>query len=304
MSDSFNFTALCEYARSVGCEASKNAPLGDKTSFKIGGECGALIMPNSQDALSEVLKYLLKNEILYIILGNGSNVLAPDGFFDKAVIRLCGGLTELKMLDDTTVYCGAGVKLITLCSFALENSLSGLEFAYGIPASLGGAVFMNAGAYGGEMKNVVISVDCLTTDGKKVTVDAENAEFGYRTSAFKRNGLIITGATVRLENGDADEIKSKMNELMQRRKDKQPLDYPSAGSTFKRPDGYFAGALIEQCNLKGFGVGGAEVSEKHAGFVINKGNATSEDVKALIEKIQATVKEQTGVELEPEVIIL
>ena len=302
--NSYDYGALCEFARGAGCDVMQNASLAERTTFRIGGECAALITPKTDSALSEVIKFINTNALPYTVLGNGSNVVAPDEFYGKAVIRISDGLTQLNLIDDTTVYCGAGVKLTSLCRFALENSLSGLEFAYGIPGSCGGAAFMNAGAYGGEMKDVVTKVYHITPYGERGELTAAEASFGYRTSAYKANNCIITGIEVKLVKGDRDEIRGKMEELMKRRKDKQPLEFPSAGSTFKRPEGYFAGALIEQCGLKGKSVGGAAVSEKHAGFVINKGGATAADVKALIELVQNTVKQETGVTLEPEVIFL
>lgn len=298
------YGALCEFARGAGCEVFENAPLAERTTFRIGGECAALVTPKTETALSDVLKYLKANALPYTVLGNGSNVIAPDEFYNKAVIRISDGLTQLKLIDSTTVFCGAGVKLTALCRFALENALSGLEFAYGIPGSCGGAAFMNAGAYGGEMKDVIVKIHHITPDGERGELTNEQAALGYRTSAYKSNSCIITGIEVKLTKGNSDEIRSKMEELMKRRKDKQPLEYPSAGSTFKRPEGYFAGALIEQCGLKGKAVGGAAVSEKHAGFVVNIGGATAADVKALIALVQDTVKKETGVTLEPEVIFL
>ena len=298
------YGALCEFARGAGCEVFENAPLAERTTFRIGGECAALVTPKTETALSDVLKYLKANALPYTVLGNGSNVIAPDEFYNKAVIRISDGLTQLKLIDSTTVFCGAGVKLTALCRFALENSLSGLEFAYGIPGSCGGAAFMNAGAYGGEMNDVIVKIHHITPDGERGELTNEQAALGYRTSAYKSNDCIITGIEVKLTKGNPDEIRGKMEELMKRRKDKQPLEYPSAGSTFKRPEGYFAGALIEQCGLKGKAVGGAAVSEKHAGFVVNIGGATAADVKALIALVQDTVKKETGVTLEPEVIFL
>ena len=295
---------FCEFARGAGCDVFENASLAERTTFRIGGECAALVTPKTETALSDVLKYLKANSLPYTILGNGSNVIAPDEFYNKAVIRISDGLTQLKLIDSTTVFCGAGVKLTALCRFALENSLSGLEFAYGIPGSCGGAAFMNAGAYGGEMKDVIVKIHHITPDGERGELTNEQAALGYRTSAYKSNSCIITGIEVKLTKGNPDEIRGKMEELMKRRKDKQPLEYPSAGSTFKRPEGYFAGALIEQCGLKGKAVGGAAVSEKHAGFVVNIGGATAADVKALIALVQDTVKKETGVTLEPEVIFL
>jgi UDP-N-acetylmuramate dehydrogenase len=213
-------------------------------------------------------------------------------------------MSEIKLLDETTIYCEAGASLKALCMFALENSLSGLEFAYGIPGTLGGAVYMNAGAYGGEMKDVLYSVNHIDNDGNNGTLNKENLDLGYRHSAYTNNGFVITSAVIKLTKADKKDIKEAMDDKLQRRKDKQPLEYPSAGSTFKRPEGYFAGALIEDCGLKGYTVGGAQVSEKHAGFVINKGGATATDVMTLISDVQRIVKEKHGVTLETEVKIV
>ena len=223
---------------------------------------------------------------------------------DCAVIKLDGDFKEIRMIDSETVYCGAGATLAALCKFALNNSLSGLEFAWGIPGTVGGAVFMNAGAYGGEMKDVVYSVSHITNSGDIGRIEAENLEFGYRTSVYRKNGCIITGAVFKLKKDDPEEIQNRMNDYMNRRSAKQPLEYPSAGSVFKRPEGAFAGALIEQCGLKGKTVGGAQVSEKHAGFIINKSKATANDVKQLVSEIQKTVEDETGYKLECELIFL
>lgn len=238
------------------------------------------------------------------MLGNGSNILVDDNGMDCAVIKLDGDFKEIRMIDSETVYCGAGATLAALCKFALNNSLSGLEFAWGIPGSVGGAAFMNAGAYGGEMKDVVVSVNHITDDGAIGRIDKENLEFGYRTSVYRNNNCIITGITLKLKSDNPDDIRHRMDDFMSRRIDKQPLEFPSAGSVFKRPEGNYAGALIEQCGFKGKGVGGAEVSEKHAGFIINKSNATAKDVKELISQIQTTVKKETGYDLECELIML
>jgi UDP-N-acetylmuramate dehydrogenase len=210
----------------------------------------------------------------------------------------------MKMLDENTIECESGVMMKALCNFALDNSLSGLEFAFGIPGNLGGAVYMNAGAYGGEMKDVVTKVYHVDKEGNEGLILGDNLAFGYRTSAYEHNGYIITGAEFSLKKGDKAEIKEKMSDLLGRRKDKQPLEYPSAGSTFKRPEGYFAGALIEECNLKGKQIGGARVSEKHAGFIINYDNATSSDILKLIDFVKETVEKEKGVTLTPEVRIL
>ena len=233
-------------------------------------------------------------------MGNGSNLLVSDGGIEGAVISLAGinGISS----DGEKITCGAGAMLSSVCLKALSLSLTGLEFAYGIPGTAGGALYMNAGAYGGQMADVIESAECLTASGEIKTLKKEDMQLGYRSSVFKNGGLIIISLTLALKKGDKTEIKAEMDDLLNRRKQKQPLEYPSAGSTFKRPEGYFAGALIEKNGLKGLTVGGAQVSEKHAGFVINRGGATAADVKALIGKIQKKVFENDGVMLEPEVI--
>ena len=236
-----------------------------------------------------------------MILGNGSNLLVSDNGIEGAVITLDGDFKEITV-DGDIITSGSGAKLSRLCSVALENSLTGLEFAYGIPGSVGGAMYMNAGAYGGEMKDVALSVTALTPDGEIREVPAEELALGYRTSIFKTNGDIILFAKYKLAQGDPAAIKEKMDDVMNRRKTKQPLEYPSAGSVFKRPEGAFAGTLIEQCGLKGKTVGGAQVSEKHAGFIINIGGATCDDVMGLVKLVQDTVKAETGYFLEREII--
>jgi len=299
-----NITNLKNIANEFGCKLVENASMKDYTTFKTGGNCPLLIAPNSVTSLSEILKECKTSNILYTVLGNGSNVLVSDDGIDGIVIHIADDLNKITLLDETTIFCEAGVKLGTLCNFALENSLTGLEFAFGIPGSVGGAVFMNAGAYGGEMKDVVTKVYHVDNDGNTGCIIGDNLAFGYRTSAYERNGYIVTGVELKLNKGDKDEIKTKMSDLLGRRKDKQPLEYPSAGSTFKRPEGYFAGALIEECNLKGKQIGGARVSEKHAGFIINYDNATSSDILELIDFVKETVKKEKGVTLTPEVRIL
>ncbi|MCH5304637.1 MAG: UDP-N-acetylmuramate dehydrogenase, partial [Ruminococcus sp.] len=265
---------------------------------------GIYLEVENTSQLSKILKYLNDNKIEYIVLGKGSNVLVNDDGLDKAVIKLKGDFCKIDTLDDTTLYCSAGVTLAGLCREAENKSLSGLEFAWGIPGSVGGAVFMNAGAYGGEMKDVVYSVTHIDKNGKLGTIKAENLKFGYRHSIYKENGFTIIGATINLTSDNRNEIRARMDDYMGRRKDKQPLEYPSAGSVFRRPEGNFAGALIEQCGLKGASVGGAQVSPKHAGFIVNTGSATAKDVKNLISHIQKTVKEKTGYDLQKEVIFL
>ena len=299
-----NFNLFYDYAKETGCICRKDEPLSGHTSFRVGGPCPVLCEPSSAEMAVSLINFAKKNNIPFIILGNGTNVLALDEGLQKVVIKIGDAMSSVKFTDNSTISCSAGTKLVTLCMFALENSLTGLEFAYGIPGTCGGAVYMNAGAYGGEVKDVLKSITHLTPDGEIETIPAEKADLGYRHSIYKENECIILSAEFTLTKGDKAEIKATMDDIISRRKDKQPLEYPSAGSTFKRPEGYFAGALIEQCELKGFSVGGAQVSEKHAGFVINKGGATANDITELISHIQSTVKSQTGVDLEPEVIIL
>lgn len=292
--------ALANFLESENIEYRQNEPMRAHTTFKIGGEADIFIIPASPAALISAVKKCTGLEIPYFILGNGSNLLVSDGGIEGAVISLAGinGISS----DGEKITCGAGAMLSSVCLKALSLSLTGLEFAYGIPGTAGGALYMNAGAYGGQMADVIESAECLTASGEIKTLKKEDVQLGYRSSVFKNGGLIIISLTLALKKGDKTEIKAEMDDLLNRRKQKQPLEYPSAGSTFKRPEGYFAGALIEKNGLKGLTVGGAQVSEKHAGFVINRGGATAADVKALIGKIQKKVFENDGVMLEPEVI--
>ncbi|MDD6989168.1 UDP-N-acetylmuramate dehydrogenase [Ruminococcus sp.] len=291
-------------AEILGCEARQNEPMSKHTSFKIGGNADAYIKVNNLSKLSTILKECQDSDVDYIILGNGSNLLVSDEGIRGAVIRLDGDFRKITLVDDTTIFCGAGATLAYLCKFALNCGLSGLEFAWGIPGTVGGAVFMNAGAYDGEMKDVVHSVSHISPNGEIGRTEKDDLRFGYRTSIYRSNNMIITGITLKLKKGNPDEIRAKMDDYMLRRSTKQPLEYPSAGSVFKRPEGNFAGALIEQCGLKGKLCGGAQVSEKHAGFIINKSNATAKDVRELITQIQKTVSDKTGYNLECELIIL
>lgn len=295
---------LFDSAIEMGCRAYKNENLCNHISFKVGGPCPLLIEPKDEKQLTEILKSIKETETPYIILGNGTNVLVLDEGLDKVVVKIGDEMTRLYLEDEDVICCSAGTKVVTLCKFALENSLSGLEFAYGIPGTCGGAVFMNAGAYGGEIKDVISEITYLTPDLVLKTMPVNEAEFSYRHSAFKKNGCIVVSAKFKMKKAPKEEIKAAMNDFLSRRKDKQPLEYPSAGSTFKRPEGYFAGALIEQCGFKGKSLGGAQISDKHAGFLINKSNATAKDILDLIKLTQDTVKKETGVALEPEVIIL
>ena len=298
-----NIEALEKYALSLECSAEREVSMKNYTSFKVGGPAELFLSPEDAGQTAKLVRFCEKEEIPVFVLGKGSNLLVSDRGIKGAVIytgKQCG----ISLTDENTVRAQRGASLAQLCTFALENSLSGLEFAYGIPGTVGGAVFMNAGAYGGEMKDVLLNSEYVSTDGTSGELDNEAMELSYRHSAYENSNLVITAASVRLAPADRNEIKSTMNDILARRKEKQPLEYPSAGSTFKRPEGNFAGALIEQCGLKGARVGGAEVSRKHAGFVVNAGGATCADVLALIKKVQDTVFTATGVTLEPEVKII
>lgn len=273
-------------------------------SFRVGGNVRVVAKPKNADELEGLYAFFEENNIKNILLGRGSNVVISDDGYDGVVVSLCAlSSVDIDVTDDNCIVAGAGASMLKLANFAQENGLSGLEFAHGIPGSVGGGVYMNAGAYGGEICQVLKS--CLIFDKESGTffiADAKECEFSYRHSIFMDNkDLIILFATFELKEGDSDAIKSKMDELKSSRVSKQPLEYPSAGSTFKRPEGYFAGKLIEDAGLKGYSIGGAQVSEKHAGFVINRENATANDVKNLIEHIKKEVKEKFDVSLECEV---
>lgn len=289
---------LCE---KFNCKYLQNEKMSLHTTFKIGGNARLVVYPQNEEQISEFVKCAKSENIRLIAVGNGSNLLVDDGGIDACVLILGEPFSQIELIDDETIYAKAGAKLITLCRFAYEHSLSGLEFAYGIPGSSGGAAFMNAGAYGGEMKDILFKCEHIDSNGNLGFLENEDLKLSYRHSAYYDNGCIITGLYLKLKKGDKAEIKAKMDDLIGRRKAKQPLEYPSAGSTFKRPEGYFAGALIEQCGLKGKSVGGAQVSEKHAGFVINKGGATCKDVLDLCKYCSDKVMEETGVKLEMEI---
>lgn len=277
-------------------------PMCRHTTFKIGGNADVFITVSDEHQLKTVLASAKQSNVPCFVLGRGSNLLVSDSGIEGAVISLEG--FDTVEVQDETVTCGAGASLKKVCLAARDSSLSGLEFAYGIPGTVGGALYMNAGAYGGDISQAVKSAVVYDRDGNRSTLTAKQMNFGYRTSVFKNNGLIITSVELNLKRGDFNRIKTDMNEFLTKRREKQPLEYPSAGSTFKRPEGGFAGALIEKNRLKGASVGGARVSEKHAGFVINAGNASCRDVLELIKKIQNTVKQADGVDLEPEIIFV
>ena len=296
--DYVNIKQVCN---KYNCNFEENFTLANKTTMKIGGECDIYIEPNSEECLVELLNTCRENNVLYFVLGKGSNLLIKK--FGGVVIAIGSALGGISV-DGNTVTAGAGAALSTVCGTALENSLSGMECLYGIPGSVGGALYMNAGAYGGEMKDIVKSARCIDDKGNIIKLSAEEMKLSYRHSVFSENGFCILSVTMELVPGDKLAIKQRMGELMQKRRDKQPLDFPSCGSTFKRPEGYFAAALIEECGLKGYTVGGAQVSEKHSGFVINRGGAAFEDVMELVEHIKSVVREEKGVELECEMLIV
>lgn len=289
---------LCE---KLNCRYAENESMSLHTTFKIGGNARLIVYPESEEQICEIIKTANAENIRLIAIGNGSNLLVDDDGIDACVMILAEGFGKISLIDEETVFAQAGAKLIFLCRFAYENSLTGLEFAYGIPGSCGGGAFMNAGAYGGEMKDVLYKCSHVDRNGNTGFLENEQLELSYRHSAYYDNDCIITGLYLKLKKGNQAEIKEKMNDLISRRRDKQPLEYPSAGSTFKRPEGYFAGALIQECGLKGKAVGGAQVSEKHAGFIINKGGATCRDVLELCDICADTVFREKGVRLEREI---
>ncbi len=285
----------------AGIEYRLDAPMSEYTSFRTGGPADILILPKNEPELRRVLTLCADEKIKPFVFGNGSNLLVSDDGIRGVSVRLASNFDDIRLLNDDMIFCTAGTKLAKLCNFALENSLSGLEFAYGIPGSAGGAAYMNAGAYGGEMKDVLVSCNHLDFSGNPGRLTGDMLGLSYRRSAYTDKYFVITGITVKLQKGSKDEISAKMKDILQRRVDKQPLDLPSAGSFFKRPEGHFAGALIEQCGLKGFSVGGAQVSEKHAGFVVNKGGATTAEIMELGRKVSEKVLSETGIKLEMEV---
>ncbi len=291
---------LCE---NIGCEYLTDAVLKNYTSFKIGGKADLMVFPDTEEKISSLIKIINEKSYPVLVVGKGSNMLVSDSGFKGIVINTCR-FDKINLIDDTTIYCQSGASLSKLCRFALDNSLTGLEFAFGIPGTAGGAAYMNAGAYGGEMVDVLVSCEHLLPDGTKSVFIGDELDLFYRHSAYSDGNLFILSLTVKLSKGNKDDIKAKMNELMAKRKDKQPVEFPSAGSTFKRPEGYFAAALLDECGLKGYSVGDAQVSEKHAGFIINKGNASAEDVLKLIDHCQKTVMLKKGVHIEPEVKII
>ena len=273
------------------------------TTFCVGGPAKYFVIVETKEQLSKLVKYLNIVDREFFLLGNGSNILVSDKGYKGVILKLKGEFERIEV-SGTQITCGAAALLGQVSRYALESSLTGMEFASGIPGSIGGAIVMNAGAYDGEMSQITKSVTVVSPEGELMTLDADTMEFGYRTSILKKYKYIVTSVVLELKTGDKESIGKLMSELNMRRRDKQPLEYPSAGSTFKRPEGYYAGKLIMDAGLRGFTIGGARVSDKHCGFVINQGNASASDVYDVICQVTETVKEKFGVKLEREVILL
>ena len=289
-----------------GMKLLENEPMSAHSSFRIGGPARIIAFPQDVTSFSKLCAILKENGIIPFVLGNGTNILFPDEGLDNLFIVSTENLQKVFLLPDGAIYAESGVSLARLAAFAQENSLTGLEFAGGIPGTLGGGCIMNAGAYGRELKDVIESVVFLyTPDQGLYELPNADCKFGYRQSIFQQTGgCLILSAVLRLEPGDPGAISARMKELSEKRRTKQPLDLPSAGSAFRRPEGHYAAALIEEAGLKGYRVGNAQVSEKHAGFVVNRGGATSHEVYDLMKHVRNTVYEKTGVQMEPEMIIL
>ena len=275
-------------------------PMSRHTTFRVGGPADFFVTPKAKEEVRDVVRICKEAGMPYYIIGNGSNLLVSDAGYRGVIVQIYKEMNEVKVEGDL-VKAQAGALLSGIAAKALGAELSGFEFASGIPGTIGGACVMNAGAYGGEMKDVLEFVTVLTGEGKIIELGRNELELGYRTSVIAKKGYIVLGAVLKLERGDGEKIKTYMDELKEKRVTKQPLEYPSGGSTFKRPEGYFAGKLIEDAGLRGFQVGGAQVSEKHCGFVINRDHATAADIMELMRQVQIRVKENSGVDLEPEV---
>ena len=295
------------YELLCGCAGEENVrrqePMSLHTTFRIGGPADLFVTPGSIQAVADSIRICKETQTPFAVIGNGSNLLVSDTGYRGVIIQIGRNLNQVSV-NGEEIRAQAGAMLSVIAKTALSESLTGFEFASGIPGTLGGAAVMNAGAYGGEMKDVLTEVTVLTREGEIRTIPAEKLEMGYRTSLAAKNGWIILEAVLKFQKGDAEAIRGRMEELKMQRVTKQPLDLPSAGSTFKRPEGYFAGKLIMDAGLRGFTVGGAQISEKHCGFVVNKGGATAEDVRNLICAVQKKVQEEAGVKLEPEVKFL
>lgn len=298
-------TALYKYLISqVPAECVlQNESMAKHTTFRVGGEADFFVEIGSAEELSNIIKYLKQTDHQYFILGNGSNLLVGDKGYEGVILHLGERFSDVSV-DGRSITAKAGALLSVVAKTAAKENLSGMEFASGIPGTIGGAVVMNAGAYDGEMKQIITEVTVMDENGEIMTLDNETMEFGYRTSIIKNRPFIVLSAKMTLEEGDAETIRAKMDDFAERRRSKQPLEFPSAGSTFKRPEGYFAGKLIMEAGLRGYRIGGAQVAEKHCGFVINMGNATAADISELMEEVTERVEKQFSVTLEPEVIRL
>ena len=289
----------------AGIPFAEHEPLSRHTTFRIGGPVRALVLPRDEEELVRAVTILRASGQAPILIGNGSNMLAEDEPIERIAIKTFGGVAALRQMEDGALYVSGGASLARAAVFARELGLTGFEFAHGIPGTLGGAVYMNAGAYGGEMAQVVRCVHYLDEGLTPQVLRGEAIGFSYRHSRFSEEpNLVILGAEIALQPGEKTEIQARMDEMASKRRASQPLEFPSAGSTFKRPKAGYAAALIDQAGLKGYRIGGAEVSEKHAGFVVNRGGATCADVKLLMEHIQKTVEQRTGIMLEPEVALI
>lgn len=301
--DSEKLNILKNLSAKHGCRILFDEPLERHTTFRIGGPCDMMIFPNSVTSLSELISAAASEKIKHIVIGNGSNILFSDNGY-RGVVFAFGTDMSTVSVDGELVSACAGAPLSRVCHAALEASLTGMEFAWGIPGTVGGAVFMNAGAYNGEIKDILIDVTAISSAGEIKTYTRDEVCFGYRSSVFSHTDEVIASARFKLSKGDSSAIKARMDELMARRKAHQPLEYPNAGSMFKRPEGTYAGLVIEECGLKGYSIGGAQVSLKHANFIVNTGGATADDVIALISYIKAEVLEKTGYRLECEVELI
>lgn len=276
-------------------------PMSRHTTFRIGGNADIFVTPGSISEIEQILKCCEEQSVPYYVIGNGSNLLVGDGGIRGVVIQIGAEFAEVEVGEDDTIWVQAGCLLSKVANAAMEHALTGMEFASGIPGTIGGAVMMNAGAYGGEMKDIVECVTVLTPDGEVQIIPQDQMEFGYRESIISKRNYIVLEAKLHLNKGVPEEISMKMKELNEARRKKQPLEYPSAGSTFKRPEGYFAGKLIMEAGLSGYRVGDAQVSEKHCGFVVNRGHATAEEVVTLMNDVIHQVEEAHQVRLEPEI---
>lgn len=294
---------LTEICNRLGCRITPECSLSEYVTFRFGGNCRALINVNSADSVAEILRYLREENIKYFILGRGSNVIVSDDGFDGVVLLFGSDFAHIEV-SGNTIKCDAGALLALACVNAQQYGLAGMENLFGIPGTVGGALYMNAGAYGSEMSDVVVSAEYIDENCEKRFISREDMNLCYRHSIFSEKNLVITSVTVELPNGEPDKIRQNMTDCMNKRSSKQPLEFPSAGSTFKRPEGSYASLLIEQCGLKGLTCGGAMVSEKHSGFIVNKGYATCADVLELCEKVQRIVEEKTGYILELEPVVL